>query len=171
MISLSKLNGRLLISNTDGRNLGEVRGIYLDKNAERGTAVFTGKSGIISRKENLIDLKKVKLFGVDAWLVDGSDVVVAKDEFPLGEDLILAENFHGREIKTDGGTRIGTIEDILVDQKFSVIGFSFAKIFVQGPLAEANAIARAAITALGDKNSGMLASLEQAEKLVIMRDE
>jgi uncharacterized protein YrrD len=171
MISLSKLNGRLLISITDGKNLGEVRGIYLDKTAECGIAVFTGKSGIISRKENLIDLKKVRLFGVDAWLVDGSDVVIPRDEFPHNEDLVLAETFNGREIKTDGGTRIGTVEDILVNQKFSVLGFSFGKIFVQGPLAEANAIARAAITSIGDKNTGMTASLEQAEKLVITRDE
>jgi uncharacterized protein YrrD len=171
VISLSKLNGRLLISTTDGKNLGEVRGVYLDKNVERGIAAFTGKSGIISRKENLIDLKKVKVFGVDAWLLDGSDVVVSRDEFHLGEDLVLAETFQGREIKTDGGTRLGTVEDILVDQKFTVIGFSFGKIFVQGPLAESNAIARAAIISLGDKNTGMVASLEQAEKLVIPRDE
>jgi len=170
VIAISTLNGRLLISNTDGKNLGEVRGIYLDRNAERGVAVFLGKSGLISRKENLIDLKRVKLFGVDAWLVDGSDVVVSKDDYPLGEDLVLAETFEGREIKTDGGTRIGTVADVLVDEKFTLIGFSFGKIFVQGPLAEANAIARAAISSLGDKSSGMVASLEQAEKLVIPKE-
>jgi sporulation protein YlmC with PRC-barrel domain len=171
VISLATLNGRLLISNTDGKNLGEVRGVYLDRNVERGIAVFLGKTGLISRKENLIDLKRVRLFGVDAWLLDGSDVVVSKEDFHLGEELILAETLQGREIRTDGGTRIGTVEDVLVDEKFAVLGFSLGKIFVQGPLAEAGAIARGAITSLGDKSSPMIASLEQAEKLVLPKDE
>ena len=171
MISLAPLNGRLLISNTDGKNLGEIRGVYLDRNVERGVAVFLGKTGLISRKEHLIDLKKVGLFGVDAWLLNGSDVVVSKEDFPFGEEFVLAETLQGREIRTDGGTRIGTVEDVLVDDKFAVLGFSLGKVFVQGPVGEAGAIARGAITSLGDKNSAMIASLEQAEKLLLKKDE
>ncbi len=169
MTPVATLNGRLLISTTDGTNLGEVKGIYLDRNVERGLAVYLGKTGIISRKEQLIDLKHVRLFGIDAWLVEGSTVTVTREEFTasatLGEDMILAESLSGREIRTDGGTRIGTIEDVIVDPKFKVLGFSFGKIFVQGPLAQTMMIARAAVTNLGDKNTPMIASLEQAEKL------
>lgn len=165
MISVVTLNGRLLISNTDGKNLGEVKGIYFDKNVERGIAVYLGKTGIISRKEQLIDLKHIRLFGIDAWLVDGSTVTMQKDQFDGSEDLVLAESLQGREIRTDGGTRIGTVEDLLVDPKFVVLGFSFDKLFVQGPLTQTMSIARAAITSLGDKNSPMIASIDQAEKL------
>ncbi|MEP7271499.1 MAG: hypothetical protein ABI882_08330 [Acidobacteriota bacterium] len=167
MISIATVNGRLLISTTDGANLGTVKGIYLDREVQRGIAVFLGKTGIISRKEHLIDLKHVRLFGIDAWLVEGSDVAVVREEFDGGADLILAENLYGREIQTDGGTRVATIEDVIVDPKFAVLGFSLAKIFIQGPVAEKMSIARGAVSSLGDKNSPMIVSLEQAEKLGI----
>jgi len=34
--------GKLLISVTDGRNLGEIKGLMLDQSASRGVALFLG---------------------------------------------------------------------------------------------------------------------------------
>ena len=54
---------------------------------------------------------------------------------------------------------------MIVDEKANVLGFTLERLQVQGPLAESKAIARAAITALGDEYTPMVASLEQAETL------
>ena len=70
-------------------------------------------------------------------------------------------------MQTDGGTKIGSVSDILIDAQNNVIGFSLGKIQVQGPIAEAKAIARAAVTDLGSENSPMIVVLEQAEKLKV----
>jgi sporulation protein YlmC with PRC-barrel domain len=158
---------RLLISVTDGRNLGEIKGLMLDETASRGVALFLGKSGILNRKANLIDLKHIQLAGVDAWLTRGSDCVVSQEDYSDFEKLILAEDLFGREIVTEGGHKIGTIGDVILDEKFNVLGFSFDKLNIEGPLAKAGAIIRAAVKSLGDSRNPAVASLDQAEKLTL----
>jgi len=160
-------DGKLLISVTDGRNLGEIKGLMLDQSASRAVALFLGKSGIIKRKANLIDLKHVQLVGVDVWLTRNSDCVVSEEDYSDFEKLILADDLFGREIVTEGGHKIGTIGDIVLDDKFNVLGFSFDKLQIEGPLAKAGAIIRVAVTSLGDSKTPAIASLDQAEKLTI----
>ena len=158
---------KLLISVSDGRNLGEIKGLLLDKTASRAVALFLGKTGILSRKAHLIDLKHIQLAGVDAWLTRNSDCVVSQDDYSDFENLVLAEDLFGREILTEGGTRIGTIRDVILDEKFNVLGFAFDRLYVEGPLAKAGAIIRIAVTNLGDSKTPAIASLDQAEKLTL----
>ncbi|MGH9838778.1 MAG: PRC-barrel domain-containing protein [Blastocatellia bacterium] len=162
-----EFQGKLLISITDGKNLGEIKDVYLDKDCNEVIAVYLGKTGLISRKAQLIHIDQIRLFGIDAWLVNGSDKVANKEEVEGSDQFILADELRGRAIQTDGKTRIGTVGDIAVDSRLNVLGFAFDKIHVEGPLAEAKAIARAAITSIGDSHNPMIAVLEQAERLKI----
>jgi uncharacterized protein YrrD len=164
MQKTKEFQGKLLISVTDGKNLGEIKDVYLDKDANEVIAVYLGKTGIISRKTHLIHIDQIRLFGVDAWLVNGSDKVMTKDEVEGSDQFILAEDLRGRSIQTDGKTKLGTVGDIVVDSRMNVLGFAFEKIHVEGPLSEQKAVARAAITKLGDP---MIAVLEQAERLKV----
>lgn len=167
MQKLKDFQGKLLISVTDGKNLGEVKDLYLDKNGAEVFAVYLGKTGLISRKTNILSIEQIRLLGVDAWLVNGSDKVMVKDEVKEAEDYLLADDLRGRLIQTDGETKIGTIGDVIVNSKLKVIGFTLDKIHVEGPLSEAKCIARAAITSLGDGDTPMTAVLEQAERLKV----
>ncbi|MFN0122838.1 MAG: PRC-barrel domain-containing protein [Blastocatellia bacterium] len=165
MAATREFEDRLLISVTDGKKLGELKDVYFDSEVRRMTAVFLGKTGLINRKALLIELSHIALFGIDAWLTDGSDIVSARDEVKGAESYLLGESLRGREIQTDGGTKIGVIGDIIVDESHKVLGFALSKVHAQGPLSEARAIAREAITSLGDDNTPMRTVLEQAEKL------
>ena len=164
MAATKEFQGKLLISVTDGKHLGEVKDVYLDKAATKIVAVYLGKEGIINRRARLLDIGKVQLFGVDAWLINGSDGVQNKDD---STDYLLADELRGREIQTDGGTKIGTVGDIIVDSGLKVLGFALGKIAVEGPLAERKAVARDAIFELGGGERPMITVLEQAEKLPI----
>ena len=158
---------KLLVSMTDGKKLGEVKDIYCDSEITKVVAAHLGKSGIINRKSLMVDLSHVKLFGLDVWLMDGSEIVIAADDVQGADKYVLGDSLRGREMQTDGGTKIGSVSDILIDAQNNVIGFSLGKIQVQGPIAEAKAIARAAVTDLGSENSPMIVVLEQAEKLKV----
>ena len=57
---------KILISVTDGKNLGEVKDVYCNADATKIVAAHLGKSGLINRKSLLVDLSHVKLFGADA---------------------------------------------------------------------------------------------------------
>ena len=70
MAAVKEYQGKLLISATDGKNLGEVKDVYLDKAATKIIAAYLGKEGIINRRSLVIDISKIQLFGIDAWLVD-----------------------------------------------------------------------------------------------------
>lgn len=167
MTTTKEYAGKLLISVTDGKNLGEVKDVYFDPEVTKVTAAHLGKSGLINRKSLLVALSHVKLFGLDAWLVDGSDIVIAKDDVPGAETYLLGDALRGRDIQTDGGTKLGTIGDILIDAQNNVVGFALSKVNVEGPIAAAKAIARAAISNLGSEKEPMIAVLEKAETLKV----
>jgi sporulation protein YlmC with PRC-barrel domain len=81
------------------------------------------------------------------------------------ENFLVASDFRGREIQSEGGTLLGTVNDVLLDEEANVTGFSLNKIYVQGPLAERKAIARSAITNFGSKESPMTTLLAKAESI------
>ncbi|MBM3241104.1 PRC-barrel domain containing protein [Candidatus Poribacteria bacterium] len=158
-------HNKLIISITDGKKLGEVKDLYLDEGMNKMVAVFLGKEGLISRKSLVIEPVFIKVYGIDAWLVSGSYKVTDVAEITGADKFLLASDFQGREIQSEGGTKIGTVEDVVLDAEANVLGFTLGKVYVQGPIAERKAIARAAITSFGSKNSPMTTLLEKAEAL------
>ncbi len=167
MAATKEFQGKLLISATDGKKLGEVKDVYLDKAATKVIAIYLGKEGIINRRSLLLDIGKVQLFGLDAWLINGSDTVQGKDDVAGSADYLLADDVRGREIQTDGGTKIATVGDVLVDGSLKVLGFALSKVQAEGPLSESKAIARDAIFELGGAERPMITVLEQAESLKV----
>ncbi|HSL44415.1 MAG TPA: PRC-barrel domain-containing protein [Anaerolineales bacterium] len=167
MITSKDHSNKPLISITDGKKLGEVKGLFLDGEMRQVTAVFLGKEGIINRKVLAIARSAVQVYGIDAWLVSGSDKVMTLENIPDSATFTLANDLRGREVQTEGGTKLGTIEDVVLDSEMRVLGFALGKVYAQGPLAERKAIAREAITDLGNKDKPMTAILGQAESLSI----
>jgi sporulation protein YlmC with PRC-barrel domain len=160
-------HNKSLISVADGKKVGEVKDVYLDKDLSKVTAVFLGKEGLINRKALVIGREQVQVFGIDVWLVSGSDVVTNPENLLGADSFVLMGDLRGREVQTGGGTKVGTIGDVVIDAQGFVKGFVFDKVLVQGPLAEAKMIARAAISILGSKTTPMITELEQAEKLKV----
>ena len=58
----------------------------------------------------------------------------------------------GREVDTTGGTKVG------------VIGFKLARIFVEGPIAKKQAVAREVVVDTGAEDGVMTVDLAQAEQ-------
>jgi len=88
-----------------------------------------------------------------------------QEDIPESKTLTLVGELRGREIQTEGGTTIGVIEDVILDNEAHVLGFGLGKVYAQGPLAERKAIAREAITNLGNKKEPMTINLAQGESL------
>lgn len=152
-----------LISITDGKDLGEIKGLYLDADMRQVAGILAGAEGIINRKMLAVSRADVQVYGVDVWLVSGPDVVKPLEEIAESAAFILVNDLRGREIQTEGGTKLCVIEDVILDSEARVLGFSLGKVFAQGPLAERKAIVREAITHLGSKEQPMTAELAMAE--------
>lgn len=165
MIEAKEHSGKLLVSLTDGKKLGKVEDLYLDSDARRVVSVFLGTEGFISRKALAIARGDVRVVGVDVLLVAGPDVVQALESIPDSATFTRVDDLRGRDVQTEGGTRIGVVEDVLLDDEMRVLGIRLGKVFVQGPVAERKAIAREALTSLGSKDVPMTAVMEKAESM------
>jgi len=167
MITSREHSNKPLISITDGKRLGEVKDLYLDQDMRQIAAVFLGKEGLLSRKTMVMTRSAVQVYGIDAWLVSGSDTVMAPGDIPELGTFTLVGELRGREIQTEGGTKIAVIEDVILDNEAHVLGFELGRVYAQGPLAERKAIAREAIVKLGNTKEPMTINLTLAESLVL----
>ena len=167
MIRSRELSNKPLISITDGKKVGEVKDVYLDQDMRQVAAVFLGKEGLINRKTLMIDRSAVQVYGVDVWLVSNSNTVQGPGDIPDSETFILVGELRGREIQTEGGTKIAVIADVILDNEGRVLGFDLGKVYAQGPLADRKAIAREVILNLGNTKEPMTINLAQAESQVL----
>lgn len=167
MLTVKTHLNKPLVSLTDGKIVGEVKDLYLDREMHNVSAVFLGKEGLIKRKSLMLPRSAIHIFGVDVWLVSGSDKVTSPDEVPDADTFVLVSDLRGRDVDTEGGTKIGVIEDVVLDAEARVLGFLLGKVHVQGPLAERKTIAREAVTKLGSKDASMQVVLAQAESLTV----
>lgn len=158
------LIGKPVYSMTDGRLLGSVKDVYLDKDLEMLVGVYLGSEGLIKRKSLLITRRNVMVFGIDAILAKASDVVTDDEEAKEAEHWLRREDLQKREIDTPGGTKVGSIGDILLDEEARIIGFSLGKVFVEGPVAESRRILKGAIVDTGRDDGVMTVDLSKAEQ-------
>ena len=107
--------GKPIISVSDGRRLGTLKDLYVDLELTQVVGVSLGSEGLFSRKELCVERSNVLVFGVDAILVKQDDVIV--DGAPTCElgTWLRRDQLPGRQIATSGGTLVGTVDDIILD--------------------------------------------------------
>ncbi|MCA9921467.1 MAG: PRC-barrel domain-containing protein [Anaerolineales bacterium] len=158
-----ELTGKQIISISDGRLLGSVKDIYLDEDLRGMTGIYTGSEGLIKRKALLIHRESVVVFGIDAVLVKNAGVVTDSETMTESEHWVRLSKLRGRDIETHGGTKVGTVGDIAIGEEGNVIGFSLARVFVEGPVAEKGYIPRTALFDTGSIDGVMTIDLTKAE--------
>lgn len=163
MLTSKEITNRMVISINEGKKLGQIEDVYLDLDFRHVVGIYLGSEGIIRRKDKAILRSEVQVLGVDAWLVTNADVIVPLSTIPDSATFTLVNNIRGREIQTDGGTKLGVIEDVILNLDLDVLGFQLGKVYVQGPLAEKKAIVRDAVIDTGSKDRAMIVDLVVAE--------
>jgi uncharacterized protein YrrD len=158
-----ELIGKPIYSLTDGRQLGSVKDLYLNLDLEELNGVFLGREGLLTRKTRFIGRKDIAVLGIDSVLVTDSDVITTNEETPEVETWLRREDLQGREISTAGGTKVGTVGDVLLDEEAQVVGFALARVFVEGPVAESRIVRKEAVLETGGKSGAITIDLTIAE--------
>lgn len=156
---------KLVISVSDGRLLGKVKDIYIDVALDEMTGINLGTEGMLRRKAILIPRDDVVVFGVDAVLVKKPEVVTDDQTLDAAREWSRLSKLKGREVDTPGGTRLGTIGDVLLDENGLVAGFALSKVFVEGPLAERGIVLRDVVVDTGQVDGSMTIDLLKLEQL------
>jgi uncharacterized protein YrrD len=163
MRSSKELIGKAIISMSDGRNLGIVKDVYLDPDLRGLSGIYLGAEGIFSRKARLIAGENVAVHGFDAILVKNADVVLDTESFTAADDWVRLDKLRGRHIDTPGGTRVGILGDVYLDEEGRVVSFGLARSFIEGPIAARGIISRDVVIDTGDAERAMTIDLARAE--------
>lgn len=158
------LIGKPIVTIDEGRHIGKVKDLYLDRGLTEMTGIYLGREGLLRRKDNLIPRDSVVVYGVDAILVETASTMTDSHEVDV-EQWIKLEDLAGRSIDTPGGTKLATVGDVLLDVTGQITGFSLAKVSVDGPIADNRAISRQAVLDNGNEDGVMTIDLNLAEQL------
>ncbi|MCA9990376.1 MAG: hypothetical protein KDE29_05180, partial [Anaerolineales bacterium] len=85
-------------------------------------------------------------------------------ETSAARQWLLLDKLQGRMVDTPGGTKVGVVGDVIVDEEARIIGVSLSKVYVEGPIAEQRAVSRTAVVDLGDEDGVMTIDLAKAEQ-------
>ena len=142
--------GKAVISIADGRKIGTVSDIMIDRDTLKIAAVATSKGNIFNREVEAISAENVEVWGRDVILVTGSDVI-NKEENMAGKEkwLYVSDHIRGRYVVSVDGQRVGQISDVIVDRDGRILGYELNQVFVEGPLAETKRIEADATHAMG----------------------
>jgi len=167
--------GKSLIGNsvygiTDGRKLGQVKDLYLDDDLTSVVGLFLGKEGLLRPSPIFIERGDIALFGIDAVLAKDTAAIHEGNAAAEPPSWLRLEQLRGREVKTPGGTRIGKIEDVALDEEARITGFSLTNLSVTGPVAEAAAVGREAVEEVATADNAMTIDLAIAEQAPLAID-
>ena len=159
------LIGKPIISITDGRLLGSVKDIYINDELYWLSGLFLKNEGMIRRKAHLVPREAVVVYGLDAILVKNSESVTTDKEHDEADQWLRLEKLRGRSVDTPGGTKVGSIGDVILDEEGRVTGFTLGKIHVSGPIAEEKTIPREVLVDTGNDDDAMTIDLAQVERI------
>jgi sporulation protein YlmC with PRC-barrel domain len=167
--------GKSLIGNpvfgiTDGRKLGQVKDLYLDDELGSVVGLFLGKEGLLRPSPIFIERADIALFGIDAVLAKDGATVQEGDASHEPPGWLRLDELRGREVKTPGGTRIGKVADVALDEEARITGFSLTNLSVTGPVAEAAAVGREAVAEVASADEAMTIDLSKAEEAPLVID-
>ena len=161
--------GKSLIGNPvfgirDGRKLGQVKDLYLDDDLTAVVGLYLGREGLLRPTPLFIERADVALFGMDVVLTEEGGTVYEGDQAPEPPGWIRLAELEGRQVDTPGGTRIGKVGDVALDEEARITGFSLTSLSVKGPVAEAEGVSRSAVVDVGVVDGVMTIELARAEQ-------
>ena len=102
--------------------------------------------------------------GVDAVLTSESDVVTDDGELLEAQAWLRREELQGREIETAGGTKVGTVGDVFLDEEAAIVGYALARVHVTGPVADRRVVLNDHVLDNGGRDGVMTIDLSKAER-------
>jgi uncharacterized protein YrrD len=137
------LIGKPIISMTNGVSIGKVVDILIDSGTAHVAALVTSKGGLLARGAGMeaIPAQDVQVWGQDAVLVSRPDVIIGEDQLPERQNwLSVVDQVKGRDVVSIDGTRIGQLNDIVLNTQGQLIAYDLAHVLVTGPVAQSKRI-------------------------------
>jgi uncharacterized protein YrrD len=159
------LDNKPIISVSDGKILGRTKDLYVNQELTQLAGLYLGSEGVIRRTDKIISTENINLFGIDVILVKAPDVISTTKAIPESDKWHRLSDLQGKEASTPGGTKLATIDDVLLDEQGAISGFSLSRIFVSGPLADRPFIPREVVVDAFQGGDTLLVDFPQLEAI------
>lgn len=160
------LENKPIVSVADGRILGRAKDVYVDRDLTRMAGLYVGSEGVIRRKTLVIPSEEVVLLGIDVILVKDADVVTTEKALAKTGEWYRLGQLEGKEVRTPGGTKLGMIGDIILDEHGAVSAVALSKVYVSGPLAQKAMIPRDVIVDVFQTSDAIQVDLPRLESVL-----
>jgi uncharacterized protein YrrD len=142
--------GKAIVSIKEGKKIGNVSDIVINRDTLQVAAIITSKGAFFSREIEAITAEDIEVWGEDVILVAVPDVIKHESKIPNKDIwLNLNDSIRGRYVVSVDGTRVGQINDVIIDTKGRLKGYELGKVFIEGPVADSKKIASDATHSLG----------------------
>lgn len=155
--------GNPIINMQSGRKIGQVQDLYLDKALNKLAGLYVGSDGLLNPTPRWISAFDVAVVSQDTVLVNGN-CIVTHDLDDVAHPWLRRDDLQGRAVDTLGGTKIGRIGDVILDDEGAIVGFSLDRVYVKGPVAERRALRRTAVHDVGHEDGSMTMNLQEVEQ-------
>lgn len=126
---LQSFKGKPIINVTNGEQMGVVDDILIQPESLSLAAIIISKGNLLRQDLYAVPTRDIKVWGKDAVLVSGFDMLRKKGEYPeLDTSLSASEAVRGREIISLDGERNGELKDFLVDQDGRLEGIEVGRV-------------------------------------------
>jgi uncharacterized protein YrrD len=159
------LDNKPIISVSDGKILGRTKDLYVNQDLTHLAGLYVGSEGVIRRTDKIISTENINLFGIDVILVKSPDVISTTKAVPESDKWHRLSDLQGKEARTPGGTKLATIDDVLLDEQGAISGFSLSRVFVSGPLADRPFIPRDVVVDAFQSGDALLVDFPQLEAI------
>lgn len=144
-----EMNGQALVTIEDGEKIGEVADMLFDPQALRIAALTFTKGGLLNRETFTLPANQVRVWGKDVILVNRPGELQSVNTQQQQNWVKLSDQLRGRYVVSTDGTRVGQVNDVLIDDQGQLAGYDLSQVFIEGPLAEAKRIPVEATSSLG----------------------
>jgi uncharacterized protein YrrD len=144
------LIGMPIVSSREGTKLGSVADIFIDRENLQIAGITTSKGGLFQRETQCVPAKAITVWGKDVILVEDGASIRLESEMSGRENwLSVSQDIRRRYVVSLDGTRIGQVQDVIVDSLGRVVGYEMNQVFVEGPISKSKRIPSSATHALG----------------------
>jgi uncharacterized protein YrrD len=144
------LRGKKIVSVTNGEIIGEVVDVLVDPQERHIAALVTSKGNLFRRETQMLQLEDITVIGKHVILSTRPDVVRNREDFTGNDQWVaVSDHLRGNDVVTNDGTRIGRLQDIIVNPKGGIIGYALSNIAVSGPIQESKQIPADSVQSFG----------------------
>lgn len=131
------MKGLPVIDMQEGRKIATFEDVMIDPETLKPAALITSKGSLLKHELKWIPGSNVKVWGKDAILVSGPDVIEDGEEFSGSKTwMSVRDEVKGRTVISMQGTRVAQIADMFMDESGKFVAYDLVQVHIQGPLAE-----------------------------------